>query len=298
MLSAGEITELTWSKEVLSQAEIPAAYLPFIESLSIPPGTFPPIVLTPTYAYRGFRRRVPEKLVTLVGGSVYIVENRASELAITAHLIEHVNCVESATMLLHSWLTIYSVAEGRPVTTKIEFNSVNMGLFQPLILAMRGHSPAAAEGANPERDKFNGLIREDFKFMNYARKSLLADEVVRTFIHQPEIAKPLIQAGKLKLSRTVAPTHICILTDRELILIQEEQKPWWHVGHPYGGIWQYVPLTRLSTMQIRPERDNLMALSITLEGGQEIETLFAAAQRDKLQHLIEVHREKYSSPVA
>jgi hypothetical protein len=288
MLSAGEITELTWSKEVLSQAEIPAVYLPFIESLPIPPGTFPPIVLTPTYAYRGFRRRVPEKLVTLVGGSVYVVENRASGLAIMVHPIEHVNCVESATMLLHSWLTIYSVAEGKPVTTKIEFNSVNIGLFQPLILAMRGHSPDAPEGANPERDKFNGLIREDFKFMNFARKSVLPGEVVHTFIHQPEIAKPLIQAWRIKLSRTIAPTHICILTDRELILIHEEQKPWWHVGHPYGGIWQYVPLARLAAMQIRPEGDDLVALSITLEGGQEIETLFTPDQRDALQRLVEL----------
>jgi hypothetical protein len=292
MLTADEITKQTWAKEVSTHAEIPAVYLPFIESLPIPTGTFPPIILTPTYAFRGFRRRIPEKLVTLVAGSIYVAENRSSGVAITEHRLECVNCVEVATMLLHSWLTIYSVAEGGPVATKIELNSINMGLFKPLILAMRQHSPAVAEGANPERDKFNSLIREDFKFMNYARKSLLPDEVVRTFVHQPEIARPLLRIWGIKLSRTIVPRQICILTDKELILIQEEPKPWWHVGSPYGGIWQYVPLTRLSAMQVRPEGDDLVALSITLEGGQEMETLFAAAQRDQLQHLIDLNGEK------
>jgi hypothetical protein len=296
MLTANEITEQSWAHEVSSPAEIPAVYLPFFESLPIPTGTFPPAILTPTYAYRGFRRRVPEKLVTLAGNSVYVAENRASGLAITEHQIEQVNCVEVATMLLYSWITIHSVAEGGPVATKIEFNSVNMGLFQPLILAMRHNRPATAGGANPERDKFACLINQDFKFMNYARKSLLADEVVYTFIHQPEIAKLLFKAWGVILQRTIVPTHICILTDKELILIREELKRWWSVGPNYGGIWQYVPLSRISSMQVRPQGDELVALSITLQGGQEMETLFAAAHRDKLQHLIDLNAGKYSPP--
>jgi hypothetical protein len=286
MLSAAEQTKKSWAEELSSYEEIPAVYLPFLETLPIAAGDFPLTILTPTF--EGFlRRRLTENLVTRIGNSIYIVENRASGLVITEHKIEHINCIEEATFLLRSWIRIHSAAEGKLTTTWLEFNTVSMRLFQPMILAMRQYPPPSTDRYNPERDKFNHLARQHYKFMNYARKSLLPDEIVCTFILQPEITKPLFKGWGLKLRKTVVPKHICTLTDKELILIREEIKLWWHVGSNYGGIWQYIPLSRISSIQLKPQSDELLALSIQLPGDQIIEPFFSVSCRDDIQHLID-----------
>jgi hypothetical protein len=206
---------------------------------------------------------------------------------ITEHKIEHIHCVEEATFLLRSWIRIHSAAEGELTTTLLEFNTVSMRLFQPMIQAMRRYPSPSTGGDNPERDKFNYLVRQDYKFMNYARKSLLPDEIVCTSILQPEITEPLLKGLGVRFRRTVVPKHMYILTDKELILIQEELEPWWHVGPNYGGIWQYIPLSRISSLQLKPQSNDLLALSINLPGDHIIDPLFCASCRDELQHLID-----------
>lgn len=286
MFTDAEQISKSWARKISSYEEVPTIYLPFLEKLSITAGSFPFTILTPTF--EGFlRRRLTENLVTRVGDSIYIVEDRPDGLVFTEHKIEHINCVEEANILLRSWLKIHSAAEGKLTTTLLEFNSVSMELFQSMILAVRRSPSSPASNDNPELDKFDSLMYRDFKFMNYARKSLLPDEIVHAFALQLEITEPLLRGLGLKFRRTVVPKHICILTDKELILIREEIKPWWHLGRNYGGIWQYIPLSRISSLQLKPQSDEMAALSINLPGDQTIEPLFTADCRDELQHLID-----------
>jgi hypothetical protein len=286
MLSAAEQTKKSWAEKLSSYEEIPAVFLPFLKTLPIKAGTFPLTILTPTY--EGFlRRRLAKKLVTHVGDSIYIVEDSTSGLTITEHNLAHINCIEEASFLLRSWLRIYSAARDKLATTTLEFNTVSMGLFRPMIQAARQGSPPSAEGHNPERDKFNHLIRQDYKFMNYARRSLLSDETVCSFVLQPEISKPLLRGLGLEPRRTIVPKHICILTDKELILIREDFKLWWHVGPNYGGIWQYIPLSKISSLELKSQGDEMLALTVNLPGDQIIEPVFSASFRDELQHLVD-----------
>jgi hypothetical protein len=151
---------------------------------------------------------------------------------------------------------------------------------------MRRASPESTGEPNPERDKFNYLLHQDYKFMNYARKSILPDEIVHASIMQQEILKPLIKGWGIELTQTIVPKHICILTNKELILIRETIKPWWHVGSNYGGIWQYIPLSRISSLEIKDQDDEMTALSVNLPGDLVIEAVFSATYGDELQHLI------------
>lgn len=286
MITAFEQTKKSWAEELTSYEEVPAVFLPFLETLPIEDDGFPLTILTPTF--EGFlRRRLTQNLVTQVGSSIYVVENKASGLVITEHRIEDIHCVEEATFLLRSWLKIHSAAGGKLATSVFEFSTVSMRLFRPMIRAMRQASSTAAQGDNPERDKFSYLLHQDYKFMNYARKSILPDETVWASIMQPEVSEPLLKGWGIELSRTIVPKHICILTDKELILIQEDLKPWWHVGSNYGGIWQYIPLSRISSLELKPQGDDMLALSVNLPGDHVIETFFSASHRDELQRVVD-----------
>ncbi len=281
MLSHEAQTKKAWAEELTSYEDIPAAFLPFLDRLPIKSDSLPPMILTPTF--EGFlRRRLAQNLVTQIGSSIYVIEQKSSGLEIIEHKIEDINCVEEATFLLRSWLKIYSTG----TTAFFEFSSVSMRLFRPMIEAMRRASPEPTGGPNPERDKFNYLLHQDYKFMNYARKSILPDEIVRASIMQQEILKPLIKGWGIELTQTIVPKHICILTNKELILIRETIKPWWHVGSNYGGIWQYIPLSRISSLEIKDQDDEMTALSVNLPGDLVIEAVFSATYGKELQHLI------------
>jgi hypothetical protein len=82
----------------------------------------------------------------------------------------------------------------------------------------------------------------------------------------------------------VAPTHVAILTDRELILIQEE--PLQGRKDKYGGIWQYFPLNKIATIYVDRKNRDLLALSIQLLTGERFDYLFQASMKDEVDQLL------------
>ena len=123
-----------------------------------------------------------------------------------------------------------------------------------------------------------------FKFMNFARHSLLAGEQVLHAILQPEIrARRFTFLGKT-FYRRISPTHVCILTDRELILIREEALK--SLNDKYGGIWEYIPLDKLGSLSMSTRNDSLLALSIELVTGYGFECLFEATRQNEVEQLL------------
>jgi hypothetical protein len=127
----------------------------------------------------------------------------------------------------------------------------------------------------------------NFKFMNYARRSILPGEKVLQSILQPAIRVQIFKMLNLPFSRTITPAHITILTDKELITIQDEATKLWDKGVEYGGIWKYIPLNRITSASLGQREDNLFVLSIYLCAGDRIETLFAASNEHELRLLLE-----------
>jgi hypothetical protein len=151
--------------------------------------------------------------------------------------------------------------QGVPASCTLRFNSVTDYLFSPIVkrirLAASGTRPAT-EGS--EQERFDHLARVNYKFMSYARQSMLAgDKVIHTIL-QPEIGEGILTILGKTYYRTISPTHMSILTDRELILIREERR---RSGEDrYGGIWSYVPLNKVVALSLIAEGGNLLRLSI------------------------------------
>src|SRR4030042_4009577 len=111
--------------------------------------------------------------------------------------------------------------------------------------------------------------------MNFAKRSLLVGDRVVLAILQPEIRTRALTLLGRTLSRLVSPTHICILTDRELITVREENRR--SADDKYGGIWDYIPLGKIVDLSVSQRDDHLFELSIQLPDGASLEYLYQAS---------------------
>ena len=80
-----------------------------------------------------------------------------------------------------------------------------------------------------------------------------------------------------------------ILTDRELIVIQEEAI---HMREDrYGGIWEYIPLNKIKSLSVSGENDGLLELTIQLPDETSYKLLFQASAEEELNQLSDRFKE-------
>ncbi len=74
-----------------------------------------------------------------------------------------------------------------------------------------------------------------------------------------------------------------VLTDRELILIRDDEKaPRARDGMRYGGLRAYIPLGKIVSISLTDKDGDLLNLSIRLPHEDRIESLFAMSKREEL----------------
>lgn len=294
VLTAAEQTRLSWARRIDSLDDLPPAYVAGVQPSVERTGHFPYAVLTPSYAQ--FISRTTEKLVLCLDDEVRVLERSAtrvdgSELRITAFYYADLSAVEIGCVLLKSWIRLLGRTTAGPCTAiTIRFNTVGDYLFFPLLNRIRGVAAADQALADPallehERACFNYLAHDHFKFMNAAKKSLLPGEHVLDSLMQPEIRTPLVTLFGHAYLRSLAPAHIVVLTDRELIVIAEEHLGFWGGETRYGSIRTCAPLHKVCDATLAAER-NLLRLTVELEHEQSLALDFLPEQRPALEQLI------------
>lgn len=281
LLPADEQTRLSWLQVLTSYDEVPNVYRSAFEAF-VSDGPFPYTVLTPSYA--GFSNSENEKLVCCLDDRIWVLEDVTGMLNCTCYAVKDISHVEVGKALLQSWVKISGVADrGVPITTEFKFNTVTDHLFAPIVKKMRSTTDYSQRlDPDIEQAKFDFLSRANLKLMNYARRSLLPDENVVHIILQPEIRKEVLRLFGNSFFRTVCLSHLSILTDRELILIQEGTGQRWGGDIRYGGVWHYIPLDKITSISLTGPDDDLLTMSVRLPEGDCIDSLFSVSNRQEV----------------
>jgi hypothetical protein len=286
LLTAAEQTKLSWVKAINSFDEVPQVYRGFFENQVAEASTFPYAVLTPSYA--GFLTRAKEKLVCCLDGNIYVLEVLTGDLTTTCYAIPDISYLEVGEVLLQSWVKIRGLTgTGVLTSSQFKFNTVTDYLFTPIVERIR---PAAvlSEGIDPslERSKFNHLAELSLKLTNYAKRSVMPGVEVLCFILQPEIRVEMLRLLGRSMRRTRCTPHLSILTDKELILIQDGAREGWSKSVRYGGVWLYIPLAKVTSISLAATEDDLFTMSIHLPGDDRIESLFSVPNRAELDEFL------------
>lgn len=285
VLTGARQTMLSWTRVIESREEIPTPYKSYFEQTFDSAQPFPRVLWTP--ALSRFPRRTTEKLVVDAGDAIHIFERSGNEIDASCYRYCDIFAVEMGVVLLASWLTIRGkTSQGGAGVSKIEFNTIGMRHFEDIVRKMRPVLRDVDEAqVAAEKDKFDPLEAASFKFMNYARASLLPGETVLQFLLQPEIRQPLWTVLGRSFYKTVCLTHLALLTDRELILIRNADKTHESQADRYGGVWQFIPLHRLDSVGLSEAGQGRLALSVRHQPGETIERLFEASHRAELEQL-------------
>ena len=285
-ITADEQTRLSWGRAARSYDDIPVIYKSFFDAL--PPDkldSFPYTVITPKF--KGFIKPESEKLISNLGDVIFVVERVGNKLTSICYPLKDICYIEVGAILLYSWITITGVdSNGILMSSTLKFNLVTDYLITPIVEGIR-RVTATASDANPctETAYFDSLIHLNFKFMNYARRSIRPGEKVIQTILQPEIRFEVLKLFSVPLSRLISTAHLTILTDSELIIIRDDEKQGWLKGARYGGIWRYIPLDKVTDVTLTGKENDLVVLSILLTQNQHVDSLFQASKKAELELL-------------
>jgi hypothetical protein len=275
---------ITWSRVIETFEALPEIYHPLVHQLQSELGHLPYMVLTP---FDNFSSKTPEQVICSVKDRLYILEPHEKKLSVDIFPAGAVRDIEFGAILLYSWMTINGrTLEGDFKTRTITFNSVSYPHFIPFINQARCAPQFPNVGQlEREKSKFDYLTLPAFKFMNYCRKSLMGGEQVLNTIWEPEIREKVFSRLSLPFYHTVSHSHLVILTDRELIVIREEDLTHLIKGNRYGGIWRYIPLRSLRSQKLS-ESGALLSLDLVLDEGSEIQILYRKQSRLDVESLM------------
>jgi hypothetical protein len=287
-LTAAEQTKLTWAKSIDSYEALPEVFKEYFDPFLLEGREFPYTVLTPSY--EGFIHRTSEKLICEFDREIHVLERSGNGFEARCYPLECISYVEARTVLLDAYIKISGAAKnGVPALSILRFNSVTDYLFTPILEAIRLAQAQSKEAVlSSELKKFDQWAMVNFKFMNYARRSLVGGEKVIHTILQPEIRRRAFSILGLNFYRSISPTHVCILTDRELILIQEEER---RGEAKYGGVWDYVPLNKIVSLSLNEKDGNLIVLSIELPENTHLERIFQASAGREIDRLLDRYQQ-------
>lgn len=283
-LSGAELARSSWAKHIEAYKDVPDVYKPFFEPMLADGREFPYTVLTPSH--ERFIHRTSEKLICTFTNEVYVLERNGISFDTLCYPFEEISYIESRSALLASSVKICGVtSNGVHTSSTLKFNSVTDYLFTPILKRMRLVTIDTTNVVqNSELEKFDHLVRVNYKFMNYAKHSLLGGEKVIYSVFQHEIRESILTVLGKTYFRTISPTHISILTDWELIVIREELTR--RKEDRYGGIWDYIPLNKIVSLSLNEKAGDLVGLTIQLPEDASFELLFQASTKEELDQLL------------
>jgi hypothetical protein len=279
-----ELTKSSWAEPIKSYADVPDVYKDFFDSFLAHGREFPYVVLTPSY--ENFIHKTSEKLICDGGCEIVVLEKSGNTFETQHYPLEGIIYVEFRIVLLDASFKICGVTGlGVQTTSTFKFNSVTDYLFSPFLRRIRLAGANSTQMVqSKELEKFDNLYQRSYKFMNYGKRSLLGGEQVLHIYLQTEIREPILKFIGKALFKRISPTHMSILTDREFILIQEEETR--SGKERYGGIWSYIPLRKISSLTLREKTDHLLGLTIWLTEDMSLELLYQDSAREELNQLL------------
>ena len=287
-LGNANLTQSSWAKLIRSYADVPQIYQNFFDPLLSQGKTFPYTILIPSY--ERYSRRQAEKLICDFGSEIYILEKCEDTFKMECFPITGISYIEFSTALLVSSIKICGLSSQEVyVSSMFTFNSVTDCLFMPVLKHMRLFANVPQNIARSlEVAKSDHLGTVNYKFSNFAKHSLLEGETVIYSIFQPEIQEEILKLFGQSLYRTIAPTHMTILTDRELILIREDATR--RREDRYGGLWDYIPLHKIVSLSVSEKSHDLLVLAIQLPENTYIECPYQASAKNEIDRLLNLFR--------
>jgi hypothetical protein len=254
-----------YPKPIHSWQEIPASY----QDAFSPTSTLPAMIFIP--GSRSVLRRRPEKLIVPEHDRLVVYEG--SLAAKKEFPFEELLYIDHEKMLSAFWLTLVCQ---RQIST-IRYLSKDDTCFSTILETLRRRSsqkePSSAT-SDSRYNKLEELSQASYKFLRMARTSLLPEQTIVDVYFQPAYkSKKTLYGGLLRKTVTYAP-HLSVLTNTELIVIQESEPIRTITYNQYAGKQLFIPYRSLREVHMK-EDDATTQLVFSLNATHSVSLCFA-----------------------
>lgn len=279
----------TEAKVMESYDDVPEIYREFFQSHPPRGQAFPYAVLTPTYEMSdGW---VTGKLLCAIDHTLYVLEETEAGVIKVCYPIDEINYVEVTHGPSDLFVKIDGVNNlGIPTSSVFGCSNTSKIIFTPLFQRIRLRIVSLNEKAPSRRlerlDRWNELQSE---VMDMARHCLLPGETVVHAILQPEIRGSLFSNPEGGFRRVKSPTHTCILTDKELVLIRED--PSRGRKDTCDTICNFIPLDKIDSLSVNRDNGSTLSVSFRLSNGDSFNPLFDVSLENEVNQFLDQTRE-------
>ncbi|PIE32694.1 hypothetical protein CSA56_14495 [candidate division KSB3 bacterium] len=264
----------TWPRVLKSYEELPSE---FRETLPKDDSTFPYTVFIPEERLSPFQAKRNAQTLCLYDDRLISLEAIQGDIVSTSYMLETITALEHGRVLLSSWLTINTLSQSKTFT----FNTASEPAFRPIINAIRpmADNPNSAVfelQRQQEEAKLGYLWKENIKYFNYGKQSILPGETILESVYQPDIRISRLNFFKKPILHKYQTGHVTILTDKELIFIKESKATKKANETAYGALFTYIPLRQI--YQINFEEDTKKSAcfaNITLNDNSRLRIQFS-----------------------
>jgi hypothetical protein len=276
---------MSWARVIDSFETVPDIYQNSYQALVGNTDTLPYTVLAP--AQVSPRSKSSERLLCEISGTLYVLERKGSQIVTTGFHYADICSLELGNILLYSWFSISGrTTSGAEAALTVEFNEATLRHFEPFFSKMRP-IPAGLDASDlkAEQAKFDYLSMVNFKFMNFARESLLCGEKIIQSLYQPKKRQSVVTVLGRSLYRTISLAHLIILTDQEVILIGDVELTKGNKRSRYGGVRRYLPLCGIVSVTLEEQPNDLLSFTIHVSPDIQVQSLFDASQLQEIEDL-------------
>ncbi len=236
--------------EVSDLKDLPERFQQAAQPLLKPVEPITSILMLPPQPFLG-RRGVPRQALLSTAQGILHIRDGQPPTATYLHG-ESLLYVHYTLVLLYNRLELAGEVNGRLVHIVIEYNTVGQHLVEIMLTQFLYLTYGMAQPVASIREQNDALLQkletESFKFMNGLRHyALQRGERLLGYVYQPRIKQPLLHF----FNRPIAPSSLLALTDKAVILIEEEK-----VGGPsYGWVITLCLRKVVETVESRSNRE-------------------------------------------
>lgn len=232
------------------------------------------------------------QLVSLTESGLFIFDIKSTGVRLTQYqysdiiLMKKSNNTDNATIILEGYFN------RRLFQSKIEFDTSQGYIFDILLnnIRLKGNLPETNSDENAYGFLKLGFLKNlNPRIYDLAVQCQMPNRSIKNIVFQKKL---LIRKLKI-LKKAVIMSHVVILTEDEIIVIEEGRKKSKEPGLNFGGCWYFIPINNIISIDISSNDNFLLWFTLKLKGDEDVKFIFENGLKHELEKFVEAAHYMY-----
>lgn len=226
------------------------------------------------------------QLISLTEGGLFIFDIKNTGVRLTQYPYSDIILIKKTDNTDISTINIEGYFNRRLFQSKIEFDSSQGYIFNMLLdnIRFKGNlQESTSEEKSYEALKLGFLKSLNPRIYDLAMECQLSNSSIKNIVFQKKL---LVRKFKI-LKKLSIMSHVVILTEDEIIVIEEGRNRKRNPELNIGGCWYFIPINNIISIDISSNDNYLLWFTIELNGNADVKLTFENNLKYELEQFVE-----------